>query len=123
MAASFRVYESMFVAWALFGSGQNLITPSLQTCVGQLTHPSVLGKVTSQIVGRSARWSVSHALDDPQETSWAFSALVGFPIMGVLIDNYGWHAPFIFLVGLLLPSGALLVLLFPRFSACECSST
>jgi predicted MFS family arabinose efflux permease len=48
------------------------------------------------------------------EISWAGSTLVGIPITALLIDNVGWHSPFIAfgVVGLL--SAICLVLLMPK---------
>ncbi|GAB4435573.1 MAG: hypothetical protein Fur0044_32810 [Anaerolineae bacterium] len=42
------------------------------------------------------------------EASWAVAAIVFLPIVGWLIDNFGWRLPFL-LLGLLSLSGALLV--------------
>jgi predicted MFS family arabinose efflux permease len=48
------------------------------------------------------------------EFSWAGSALVGIPLVGLLIARLGWRSPFIVLGGLALLSVVVLAYLIPR---------
>jgi DHA1 family inner membrane transport protein len=48
------------------------------------------------------------------EFSWAGSALVGIPLLGLIIDRLGWRAPFFVLGGLGLLGIAVLIILIPK---------
>ena len=48
------------------------------------------------------------------EFSWAGSTLIGIPIIGFLIDRWGWHSPFFFLAGPGLVCMMALRILIPR---------
>lgn len=92
LCAVFREYYVFLACWPLFGLGFNCTIASLQTTVGATVNPERMGRTTGFI-----------------ETSWAGSALVGFPLVGVLLQESGWHASFVFLLcGVALTSGALL---------------
>jgi predicted MFS family arabinose efflux permease len=81
----------------LGGLGKSIFDPALQAYVGEKVPYGQRGRVIGLI-----------------ETSWAGAALVGIPLVGVLIDRLGWRAPFFVLGGLALVGLVALGLVIPK---------
>jgi predicted MFS family arabinose efflux permease len=79
----FPLYGFVLMAIALASLGKNIFDPALQAYVGQRVSYKNRGKTIGAI-----------------ELAWAGSTLVGIPLVGLLIENYGWQAPFTVLGGL-----------------------
>lgn len=79
----FPFYLTVLIALFLGGLGKTVFDPSLQAYVGQRV-PYVRRGLTVGII----------------ETSWAGSSLIGIPFMGLVMDRYGWRAPFFVLCAL-----------------------
>ena len=90
-AALLPLYAVVMTALLLAGFGKTLFDPALQGFVGQRVPFERRGLVVGLV-----------------ETSWAASALVGMPLVGLLIERYGWRAPFV-TIGIAGLVGALLV--------------
>lgn len=93
----FPCYGFIFAALFLAGLGKSLFDPALQAYVGERIPFKRRGLVIGIL-----------------ETAWAASTLLGVPLVGLLIEIWGWRSPFILLgtVGLL--SGIALFTLIPR---------
>ena len=93
----FPVYVVLVVALIISAIGRNIFDPALQAYAGQHVPYAYRGRIVGLI-----------------ELSWSASALIGIPLVGVLMQGYGWQSPFLVLGGLIL--GAMLVLggLIPR---------
>ena len=90
-AAFLPLYSVVMVALLLAGFGKTIFDPALQGFVGQRVPFERRGLVVGLV-----------------EVSWAASTLVGVPLIAILIERFGWQAPFLVLgVGGVL--GALLV--------------
>lgn len=95
-AALLPFYAVVMTALLLAGFGKTLFDPALQGFVGQRVPFERRGLVVGLV-----------------ETSWAASTLLGVPLIALLIERFGWRAPFLFL-GLAGIAGAgLLWLLLP----------
>jgi DHA1 family inner membrane transport protein len=75
--ALFPRYVVVLVGLFLAGLGKSMFDPALQAYVGE----SVPFRRRGLVVGF-------------METAWAGSTLVGVPLIGLLIAQYGWRAPF-----------------------------
>ena len=73
----FPVYALVLVALVLAGLGKSIFDPAIQAYVGQQIPYRRRGLVIGVL-----------------EFGWAGSSLVGIPLIGLLIDRYGWRAPF-----------------------------
>lgn len=76
-------YGVLALAVLLAGLGKSIYDPALQAYVGQHVPYHRRGLV----IGAT-------------EFSWAATTLVGIPLAGLLIDRWGWQAPFLVLGGL-----------------------
>lgn len=77
------VYGMLVVAVFLAGLGKSIFDPALQAYVGERVPYQRRGLVIGVI-----------------EFSWAGSALIGIPLVGLLIDRWGWQSPLWVLGGL-----------------------
>jgi DHA1 family inner membrane transport protein len=76
-AALLPYYGVVLVSLFLAGLGKNVFDPALQAFAGD------------RIAYRRRGFIIGIL-----EFSWAASTLVGIPLIGVLIDRFGWRAPF-----------------------------
>jgi DHA1 family inner membrane transport protein len=90
------VYGMVLVALFLAGLGKSIFDPALLAYVGQRVPYQRRGLAIGLI-----------------ELAWAGSALVGLPLVGLLIERMGWRAPFFVLGGFGLLSLAALRALIP----------
>lgn len=97
LGGALPVYGGVLLALVLAGLGKSLYDPALQAMVGE----QVPYKRRGQAVGL-------------MEFAWAGSLFLGIPLIGLLIDRYGWRSPFLLLGVLGLFSAAVVMLLFPR---------
>lgn len=81
--ALFPFYGVILIALLMAGMAKSLFDPALQAYVGKRVPFHRRGLVIGVL-----------------ETSWAGSALIGIPLMGLLIDAVDWRAPF-FVLGAL----------------------
>jgi DHA1 family inner membrane transport protein len=81
----------------LMGLGKSLYDPALQSYIGERVSYQRRGLAIGVV-----------------EFSWAGSALVGIPLVGLLIARLGWRLPFIVLGGLALLGVVVLAYLIPR---------
>jgi DHA1 family inner membrane transport protein len=89
-------YGVVLPALFLAGLGKSVFDPALQAYVGQRVPYQRRGLAIGLI-----------------EFAWAGSALVGLPLVGLLIEQIGWRAPFFVLGGLALLSMVALRALLP----------
>ncbi len=95
-AAFFPVYAFVFAGLTLAGIGKNVFDPSLQAYVGRRVPFERRGLVIGLL-----------------EVSWAGSALMGIPLVGIMMENWGWRSPF-FAIAMLGFVGILLFTLLCR---------
>ncbi len=81
--ALWPVYGSVLAGLLLSGLGKNLFDPALQAYVASRVSFGRRGRAMGLL-----------------EMSWAGSTLLGIPALGLLIDRWGWRAPF-FALGIL----------------------
>jgi predicted MFS family arabinose efflux permease len=93
-------YGVVLIALFMAGLGKNIFDPAIQAYVGDRVPYARRGLVIGIM-----------------EISWAGSALVGIPLMGLVIEHMGWRAPFFILGGLGLMGLAVLGALIPAKSA------
>ncbi len=91
------MYLTVLLALFLAGMGKAMFDPSILAYVGE--------KVPFERRG---------AAIGILEMSWAGSSLIGIPLVGLLIANFGWRSPFLALGVLGLLGFAILAWLFPR---------
>jgi DHA1 family inner membrane transport protein len=91
------VYGVILLALFLMGLGKSLYDPALQSYIGERVSYQRRGLAIGVV-----------------EFSWAGSALVGIPLVGLLIARLGWRLPFIVLGGLALLGVVVLAYLIPR---------
>ena len=91
------VYGVILLALFFVGLGKSLYDPALQSYIGERVPYQRRGLAIGVV-----------------EFSWAGSALVGIPLVGLLIARLGWRSPFIVLGGLALLSVVVLAYLIPR---------
>jgi predicted MFS family arabinose efflux permease len=89
-------YGVVMLALFLAGLGKSLFDPALQAYVGE------------NVAYRRRGLAIGAA-----EFAWAGSSLLGIPLVGLLIDQVGWRAPFFALGGLGLLSALVLKALLP----------
>jgi predicted MFS family arabinose efflux permease len=95
-AALLPFYAVVMTALLLAGFGKTLFDPALQGFVGQRVPFERRGLVVGLV-----------------ETSWAASTLVGVPFIAILIERFGWRAPFLVLGVAGMVGAGLLWLLLP----------
>jgi predicted MFS family arabinose efflux permease len=96
LAAGFLpFYGFVMVGLFLAGVGKNLFDPALQAYIGRRVPYDRRGLAVGLV-----------------EISWAAAALIGIPVMGLLIERVSWRAPFFALGGLGLLGAALIGLFF-----------
>lgn len=79
----FPFYGMMLVAMIMAGLGKSVFDPAIQAYVGKRVPYHRRGLVIGIM-----------------EIAWAGSTLIGIPVIGILIKNFGWRAPF-FAIGVL----------------------
>jgi predicted MFS family arabinose efflux permease len=89
-------YGVLVLAVLLAGLGKSLYDPALQAYVGERVPYRRRGLVIGVI-----------------EFSWAGSSLIGIPLVGLLIDGWGWQAPFLVLGGLAILSVIVMAIVIP----------
>jgi predicted MFS family arabinose efflux permease len=95
-AALLPFYAVVMTALLLAGFGKTLFDPALQGFVGQRVPFERRGLVVGLV-----------------ETSWAASTLVGVPCIALLIERFGWRAPFLLLGGVGILGALMLWVLLP----------
>jgi len=95
----FPVYGVMVIVLCLSGLAKTAFDPSLQAYVGARVPYERRGLAMGVI-----------------EMAWASSALVGVPLVGLLIDFAGWRAPLFVLGGLAAAAALGIALIFPSSS-------
>jgi predicted MFS family arabinose efflux permease len=93
----FAVYVVLVVGIFMAGLAKSIFDPALSAYIGE----KVPYRRRARVIGLV-------------EMSWAASALFGIPLVGLLIANIGWRAPFFVLGALGLVSAAALALVIPR---------
>jgi len=93
----FPFYGVILVALFLAGMGKTIFDPTVQAYVSE----NVPFKRRGLAIGLI-------------EYSWSASTLVGIPLVALLIDRFGWRAPFIVLGGLSLLGMIMLAVVIPR---------
>ena len=93
----FPFYITVLIALFLGGLGKTAFDPALQAYIGQRV-PYRRRGLTVGII----------------EMSWAGSSLIGIPIIGLIIDRYGWRSPFFLLSALGLLGFFILRFLIPN---------
>jgi predicted MFS family arabinose efflux permease len=96
LAGLFPIYLMLAVGLFLGGLAKSLFDPALQAYIGERVTYQRRGMVIGLV-----------------EMSWAGAALVGIPLMGLLIDGWGWQAPFLVLSGLAMVSILAIALVIP----------
>ena len=91
------VYGVVLLALFAAGLGKSLFDPALQSYVGEKVPYRHRGLAIGVI-----------------EFSWAGSALIGIPLVGLLITQFGWRSPFLVFGGLGLLSAVMIAVLIPR---------
>ena len=90
------VYSVVLLALFLAGLGKSVFDPALHAYVGEQVPYQRRGMAIGLV-----------------EFAWAGSALVGIPLVGLLIERMGWRSPFFVLGGLGLLSLVALAILIP----------
>jgi DHA1 family inner membrane transport protein len=93
------MYATILAALFLAGLAKNIFDAALQAYVGEQVPFAKRGMVIGLL-----------------ELAWAGSTLIGIPVMGVVIDRLGWHAPFLVLGGTGLIGLIALAIVIPRDS-------
>jgi len=93
----FPAYGMIMLALFLVGLGKSWFDPALQSYVGEQVSYQRRGLAMGVV-----------------EFSWAGSALVGIPLVGLLITRLGWRSPFLVLGGLAFLGVVVLACLIPR---------
>lgn len=100
------LYSVLAIGIFLGGLGKSVFDPALQAYVGERVAYQRRGLVIGLI-----------------EMSWAGAALVGIPVMGLLLERLGWQAPFLVLGGLALLAAVVLRLAIPSDRARQTAYT
>lgn len=93
----FPFYGVILVALFLAGIGKTIFDPALQAYASE----NIPFKRRGLVIGLI-------------EYSWAASTLVGIPLIALLIERFGWRAPFLVLGGLSLIGMIMLAVVIPR---------
>ena len=97
IGGTFPFYFTVLIALFLGGLGKTAFDPALQAYIGQRV-PYRRRGLTVGII----------------EMSWAGSSLIGIPVIGLIIDRYGWRSPFFLLSALGLLGFFVLRFLIPN---------
>jgi predicted MFS family arabinose efflux permease len=92
----FPFYGMVLTALFLSGLGKTVFDPAIQAYIGNRVPYSRRGMVIGII-----------------ETSWAGSTLAGVPLVGLLMDHFGWRSPFLVLSALGIVGMLLIVVFLP----------
>lgn len=92
----FPIYPVLVAALLLIGLSKSVFVPAIQAYVGEQVPFQRRGRIMGLF-----------------ETSWAGSTLLGIPVIGLVIHEFGWRAPFFLLGGLGLISLLILIRLIP----------
>jgi len=87
----FPVYGMVLVALVMVGLAKSIFDPALQAYVGKRVPYHRRGRIIGIM-----------------ETAWAGSTLVGIPLVGMLIRDFGWRAPFL-VIGVLALAGMVML--------------
>lgn len=79
-AFTFPIYFFVFLAFLMVGVGKSIFDPAIQAYVGHRVPYHRRGLVIGLL-----------------EVAWAGSTLVGVPLIGLLMQAYGWRSPFLVL--------------------------
>ncbi|MDX9818856.1 MAG: MFS transporter [Desulfococcus multivorans] len=93
----FPSYWPVFAALVLTGAAKSIFDPAILAFAGTRVPYERRGLAVGLL-----------------EMSWAGSSLLGIPLMGVLMDHWGWRAPFFVLGGCSLACMALLARWIPK---------
>jgi predicted MFS family arabinose efflux permease len=93
----FPFFFVILAALFLAGLGKTIFDPAIQAHVGERVPIQRRGLAIGLL-----------------EVSWAGSTLLGIPLIGILIDGYGWRAPFLALAGCGVLGIAALRIVIPR---------
>lgn len=93
----FPYYGAMVVCLFLAGLGKSIFDPAVQAYVGHRVPFHRRGLFIGVM-----------------EFSWAGSTLLGIPLMALLLDRYGWQAPFLVMGGLGVFGILILKIVFPE---------
>ena len=96
-AGFFPYYVVILIALFLAGLGKSIFDPTVQAYVSELVPYRRRGLAIGVL-----------------EIAWAGSTLVGIPLVGLLMDAFGWRSPFFFMGGLGLIGIVFVRLLLPR---------
>lgn len=91
------IYSVVLVGLFLAGTAKSMYDPALYGYTGKRVPFAQRGRVTGFL-----------------EFSWAGSALIGIPLIGLVIEKQGWRAPFWWLAGLGIVFMILTARLMPR---------
>ncbi len=93
----FPVYGVILTALFLAGMGKSIFDPAIQSYVGEHVPYHRRGLAIGMI-----------------EFSWAGSTLLGVPLIGLLIDHFGWRSPFYAMGGAALLGLLVLMVVIPK---------
>jgi predicted MFS family arabinose efflux permease len=96
-AGLFPFYAVVLIAFFMFGLGKSIFDPAVQAYISE--------RVPYQRRGMAIGF---------MEIAWAGSTLVGIPLVGFLMNAFGWRSPFFILAAAGLLGVALVRLLLPR---------
>lgn len=89
------LYGVVLACLLLAGVAKNIFDPAVQAYAGEHVSYQRRGRVIGIM-----------------EFSWSASSLLGIPLMGVLINRFGWRSPFFALGATALVAGAILMVTF-----------
>jgi predicted MFS family arabinose efflux permease len=93
----YAVFGVLLIGLFLAGLAKSIFDPALSAYIGEKVPYQRRGRVIGLV-----------------EMSWAGAALVGIPLVGLLIANVGWRAPFFVLGALGVAAAVILALIMPR---------
>jgi len=93
----YAVFGVLLIGLFLAGLAKSIFDPALSAYIGEKVPYQRRGRVIGLV-----------------EMSWAGAALVGIPLVGLLIANVGWRAPFFVLGALGVVAAVILALIMPR---------
>ncbi len=97
MAGVFPFYATVLVGVFLAGLAKSMFDPSILAFAGKQVPYQRRGLAIGIL-----------------EMSWAASSLAGIPLIGLLIERFGWRSPFFVLGGLGIIGGMVLMVVMPR---------
>ena len=93
----FAVFGVLLIGLFLAGLAKSIFDPALSAYIGEKVPYRRRGRVIGLV-----------------EMSWAGAALIGIPLVGLLIANIGWRAPFFVLGALGVVAAVTLAIIMPR---------